>query len=80
MSLYGKIPEGVPDGAFAMIEAFKKDTDERKVNLSPGIYCDDNAKTWVLPAVKKVKSAVHPLQSTLPPGAGTQRCLENNRT
>jgi aspartate/tyrosine/aromatic aminotransferase len=52
----GLRPEQVSDhdGVPAMIEAFKNDTDEKKVNLGPGMYCDDDAKTWVLPAVKKV--------------------------
>lgn len=54
MSLFDRIPEVVPDGAFAMIEACRADPSEKKVNLSPGIYRDENAKTWVLPSVKKV--------------------------
>ncbi|KAI0972278.1 aspartate aminotransferase-like protein [Xylaria arbuscula] len=55
MSLFEEIPEGVPDGAFAMINAFRGDTAQKKVNLSPGIYCDENAKTWVLPSVRKAR-------------------------
>ncbi|KAI0536527.1 aspartate aminotransferase-like protein [Xylaria digitata] len=55
MSFYGQIPEKIPDGAFAMMEAFRKDEDKNKVNLSLGIYCEENAKTWVLPAVKKAR-------------------------
>lgn len=56
MSLFSEIPKEVPDKAFAMIDAFRADTDEKKVNLSPGIYRDENAKTWVLPSVKKVNN------------------------
>ncbi|RKK07380.1 hypothetical protein BFJ66_g16928, partial [Fusarium oxysporum f. sp. cepae] len=58
MSLFEQIPDAVPDNAFAMIEAFKADTDKKKVNLSPGIYRDDNAKTWVLPSVKKAREII----------------------
>lgn len=54
MALLEQIPVAVPDNTFAIIEAFKADTEEKKVNLCPGIYRDDNAKTWVLPSVKKV--------------------------
>ncbi|KIM92880.1 hypothetical protein OIDMADRAFT_173656 [Oidiodendron maius Zn] len=55
MSFFEQILEAVPDSTFAMIEAFKADSNGKKVNLSPGIYRDDNAKTWVLPSVKKAK-------------------------
>ncbi|KAI0870623.1 aspartate aminotransferase-like protein [Hypoxylon argillaceum] len=57
MSFDRWIPGGISnhDGVPAMLEAFKKDTNEKKVNLSPGLYCDDDAKTWVLPSVKKAR-------------------------
>ncbi|KAJ8121893.1 hypothetical protein ONZ43_g1773 [Nemania bipapillata] len=57
MLLDGALPERVSDhdGVPAMIEAFKSDTDGKKVNLGPGMYCDDDAKTWVLPAVAKAR-------------------------
>jgi aspartate aminotransferase len=35
-------------------EAFKKDTDPRKMNLGVGAYRDDNGKPYVLTSVKKV--------------------------
>lgn len=54
MALLEQIPAAVPDNTFVLIEAFKADTEKKKVNLCPGIYRDDNAKTWVLPSVKKV--------------------------
>ncbi|KAI0102037.1 aspartate aminotransferase-like protein [Nemania sp. FL0031] len=46
------------DGVPAMLEVFRKDTSDNKVNLSPGLYCDDDAKTWVLPAVKKAREVL----------------------
>ncbi|KAF5704414.1 aspartate aminotransferase [Fusarium mundagurra] len=58
MSLFKNIPGAMPDNAFAMIEAFKEDTYKDKVNLSPGIYRDDDAKTWVLPSVKKARQII----------------------
>ena len=35
-------------------EAFKADTDPRKINLGVGAYRDDKGKPYVLPSVKKV--------------------------
>jgi aspartate/tyrosine/aromatic aminotransferase len=35
-------------------EAFKKDTDSRKINLGVGAYRDENGKPYVLPSVRKV--------------------------
>ncbi|KAG0154902.1 hypothetical protein PDIDSM_474 [Penicillium digitatum] len=55
MGLFDQIPDEIPDGGFAMIEEFKADNHDQKVNLSPGIYRDENAKTWVLPSVKQAK-------------------------
>ena len=34
--------------------AYRKDTNEKKVDLGIGAYRDNNAKPWVLPVVKKV--------------------------
>jgi aspartate aminotransferase len=54
MSFFQRIPETVPDSTFALIDAFKADTNIKKINLSPGFYRDGAANIWVLPAVKKV--------------------------
>ncbi|KAI0420563.1 aspartate aminotransferase-like protein [Xylaria grammica] len=56
MSLFGQIPD--QDNTFATIEAFRKDVDEKKVNLCPGLYCDETATPWVLPAVKKAREII----------------------
>ncbi|KKO98974.1 aspartate aminotransferase [Trichoderma harzianum] len=58
MALLEQIPAALPDNTFVLIEAFKVDTEKKKVNLSPGIYRDDNAKTWVLPSVKKAREVL----------------------
>ncbi|RWA14539.1 hypothetical protein EKO27_g585 [Xylaria grammica] len=58
MSLFGQIPDQVPDNTFATIEAFRENVDEKKVNLSPGLYCDESATPWVLPAVKKAREII----------------------
>jgi hypothetical protein len=37
-------------------EAFKADTDPRKINLGVGAYRDEQGKPYILPSVKKVRS------------------------
>lgn len=55
MSIFEQVPAAPQDGTFALMGAFKVDPSEEKVNLVPGIYRDEQAKTWVLPSVKEVK-------------------------
>ena len=35
-------------------EAFKRDTDKRKINLGVGAYRDEKGKPFVLPSVRQV--------------------------
>ncbi|OAA66679.1 aspartate aminotransferase [Niveomyces insectorum RCEF 264] len=56
MSLFEHIPKSVPSGTYAAFVALKNDTDEKAVNLAPGVYHDDNGKTWVLPSVKRART------------------------
>lgn len=48
---------GPPDAILGVTEAFKKDTDPRKMNLGVGAYRDDNGKPFVLSCVQKVCSS-----------------------
>lgn len=45
---------GPPDAILGVTEAFKKDTDPKKMNLGAGAYRDDAGKPYVLPTVRKV--------------------------
>lgn len=54
MSFLEIIPEVIPDTSFALIEAYKADSSDKKVDLCPGFYRDENAKPWILPSVTKV--------------------------
>jgi aspartate aminotransferase len=45
---------GPPDAILGVTEAFKQDTNPKKVNLGVGAYRDDNGKPYVLPSVLKV--------------------------
>lgn len=41
-------------------EAFKRDTDKRKINLGVGAYRDENGKPYVLPSVREVRLSLVP--------------------
>ena len=45
---------GPPDAILGVTEAYKKDTNPKKINLGVGAYRDDNGKPYVLPSVKQV--------------------------
>lgn len=42
------------DEVFALMADFKNDPSPDKVSLGAGVYRDNEAKSWRLPAVKKV--------------------------
>lgn len=46
-----------PDPAFSLVEAYAKDPAEKKVDLCPGFYQDENGRPWILPCVEKVSSS-----------------------
>ncbi|XP_076322399.1 glutamate oxaloacetate transaminase 2 isoform X1 [Tachypleus tridentatus] len=46
---------GPPDPILGVTEAFKRDTNPKKVNLGVGAYRDDQGKPFVLPCVRKVE-------------------------
>ena len=45
---------GPPDAILGITEAYKKDSNPKKVNLGAGAYRDDQGKPYVLPVVRKV--------------------------
>lgn len=45
---------GPPDAILGVTEAYKKDTNSKKINLGVGAYRDDNGKPFILPSVLKV--------------------------
>lgn len=46
---------GPPDAILGVTEAFKRDTNPKKVNLGVGAYRDDNGKPFLLPTVLKAE-------------------------
>lgn len=53
-SWWSGVEMGPPDAILGVTEAFKRDTNPKKINLGVGAYRDDNGKPFVLPSVRKV--------------------------
>jgi len=53
-SWWSNVEMGSPDAILGITEAYKKDTNPKKINLGVGAYRDDNGKPFVLPTVKQV--------------------------
>jgi aspartate aminotransferase len=49
---------GPPDAIIGVNEAFKKDTNPKKMNLGVGAYRDDKGKPFVLPSVRKAEKLI----------------------
>lgn len=53
-SWWSGVEMGPPDAILGVTEAFKRDSNPKKINLGVGAYRDDNGKPFVLPSVRKV--------------------------
>ena len=51
------VPQAPEDPLFGLMAAYRKDVFSSKVDLGIGAYRDDDAKPWVLPAVKRVRES-----------------------
>lgn len=49
---FGNVEMGPPDAILGVTEAFKRDTNPKKINLGVGAYRDDQGKPFVLPSVR----------------------------
>ncbi|XP_063529451.1 aspartate aminotransferase, mitochondrial [Cydia strobilella] len=56
---WSQVQMGPPDVILGITEAYKRDTDSRKVNLGVGAYRDDNGQPFVLPSVKKAEEVLY---------------------
>uniref|UniRef100_A0A8D2DCP8 Aspartate aminotransferase n=1 Tax=Sciurus vulgaris TaxID=55149 RepID=A0A8D2DCP8_SCIVU len=52
-SWWAHVEMGPPDPILGVTEAFKRDTNSKKMNLGVGAYRDDSGKPYVLPSVRK---------------------------
>lgn len=57
-SFWGQVPQGPPDAILGITEAFKRDTNVKKINLGVGAYRDDKGKPYVLSCVRKAEEKV----------------------
>jgi aspartate aminotransferase len=55
LSTWSAVPQGPPDAILGVTEAFKADSDPRKINLGVGAYRDEHGKPYVLNSVKKAE-------------------------
>lgn len=54
---------GPPDAILGVTEAFKRDSDPKKINLGVGAYRDDNGKPFVLSSVTEARYHTYLLSS-----------------
>ncbi|KAK4879939.1 hypothetical protein RN001_008085 [Aquatica leii] len=54
-SWWSHVAMGPPDAILGVTEAFKRDTNPKKINLGVGAYRDDNGKPYVLPSILKAE-------------------------
>ncbi|CAK8696744.1 aspartate aminotransferase, mitochondrial-like [Clavelina lepadiformis] len=57
-SWWSNVEMGPPDPILGVTEAFKRDTNPKKINLGVGAYRGDDGKPYVLSTVKKAQSLV----------------------
>lgn len=72
MKLFSGVPLAPDDAILGVVESFKKDPRDEKVNLSIGIYSDKDGKVPVLKAVKKAEAYLfdHPTPKVYLPMSG----------
>ncbi|EGU12946.1 Aspartate aminotransferase [Rhodotorula toruloides ATCC 204091] len=58
VSVWANVPAGPPDPILGITEAFKRDTDPKKINLGVGAYRDADGKPYVLPSVLAAEDKV----------------------
>ena len=57
-SAWSQVPQGPPDAILGITEAFKKDSNPKKINLGVGAYRDDKGKPFVLPSVRQAEEQI----------------------
>ncbi|XP_068620799.1 aspartate aminotransferase, mitochondrial [Battus philenor] len=56
---WSNVQMGPPDVILGITEAYKKDSNPKKVNLGVGAYRDDDGKPFVLPSVRKAEEVIY---------------------
>ncbi|CAG0881087.1 unnamed protein product [Cyprideis torosa] len=55
-SWWSDVEMGPPDAILGITEAYKRDSNQKKINLGAGAYRDDHGKPYVLPSVRKAET------------------------
>jgi aspartate aminotransferase len=55
---FNNVTMGPPDAILGVTEAFKRDTNPKKINLGVGAYRDDQGKPFVLPSVRAAEEQI----------------------
>jgi len=58
LHFWDHVPLGPKDPILGVAEAFKADTDPKKVNVGVGAYRTDEGKPWTLPSVKEAEKRI----------------------
>lgn len=58
VSAWAKVPQGPPDAILGITEAYKADSNPKKINLGVGAYRDDKGKPFVLPSVRTAEKKI----------------------
>ncbi|KAJ1643113.1 aspartate transaminase aat1 [Coemansia asiatica] len=58
LSTWANVQMGPPDAILGITEAYKRDTDARKMNLGAGAYRTDAGEPYVLTSVRKAEEAI----------------------
>lgn len=54
--MWANVPMGPPDAILGVTEAYKKDSNPKKINLGVGAYRGDDGKPFILECVKTVRT------------------------
>jgi aspartate aminotransferase len=57
-SWWSNVEMGPPDAILGVTEAYKRDTNPKKINLGVGAYRDDGGKPFILPSVKQAEKVM----------------------
>uniref|UniRef100_A0A4W5QQC6 Aspartate aminotransferase n=1 Tax=Hucho hucho TaxID=62062 RepID=A0A4W5QQC6_9TELE len=58
LSWWSEVQMGPPDPILGVSEAYKRDTNSKKINLGVGAYRDDQGKPYVLSCVRKAEAQI----------------------
>src|SRR3954465_4984181 len=53
--MFDSLPQAPPDAILGLADAFKQDPNPRKINLSVGVYKDEQGNTPILACVKEAE-------------------------